>query len=377
MFRFEVTHCDPRSRARTGRLTTPHGAVQTPAFMPVGTKGSVKGVTVDQLRLTGTQMILANTYHLQLRPGPEVVESLGGLHRFTGWDGPILTDSGGYQVYSLADLATIDDDAVHFRSHIDGARLSLGPESAVRIQNQLGADIIVALDQCPPYPCPRQAVEQALERTVRWAARCKIAHQREDQWLFGIVQGGVHADLRRRCCEQLIEMDFPGLAVGGLSVGEPRDLLIEVLEGLGDLLPEDKPRYLMGVGMPRDMVAAIRCGIDLFDCVLPTRNGRNAYAFTRTGPVRLRNEKHKTATDPIEPGCDCYACRTASLGYIRHLFLAEEMLGPILVSIHNLRFFHQLTRRIRELIRKQKLETIYAEYPVTRPEAGSNADEKE
>jgi len=248
---------------------------------------------------------------------------------------------------------------------------------AMEIQNQLGADVIMAFDECPPYPCERQRVETAVRRTLRWAAECQATHRRDDQWLFGIVQGGVYADLRRECARALVDMDFPGYAVGGLSVGEPHRMMVDVLAGLQDDLPVDRPRYLMGVGMPRDLVAAVKLGVDLFDCVLPTRNGRNAFAFTPTGPLRLRNEKYRLEDMPIEPGCDCEACGFASRGYLRHLFLAEEMLGPILVSLHNLRFYQRLMARIRELIPTGRLDTIYAEYPITRPDFGDAHDAKE
>ena len=359
-----MIHADRTSRARRGRLHTPHGVVDTPAFIPVGTKGSVKGLTPAQVGQTGTAMILANTYHLLLRPGPQIVAQCGGLHRFMGWDGPILTDSGGFQVFSLAELATIEDEGVKFRSHIDGAELYLDPQSAMEIQNQLGADIIMALDQCPPYPSEHDFVQQAVERTIRWARACADAHQRDDQALFGIVQGGIYEDLRVRCAESLCELDLPGYAIGGLSVGELPKQMLEVLEYLPDKLPSDRPRYLMGVGMPKDIFDAVRRGVDMFDCVLPTRNGRNAYAFTARGPLKLRNEQYKESQIPIEEGCDCYACRQFSRGYIRHLFTVEEMLGPILASIHNIRFFQRFMARLRELIEQDNTQLMTSEYPV-------------
>ena len=364
MLAFDVEAADPGSRARRGRLATPHGPVETPAFVPVGTAGAVKGVTPAQLAETGTQIMLANTYHLHLRPGAEAVARLGGLHRFIGWNRPILTDSGGYQVFSLAKLNEVTDDGVVFRSHLDGATVRLDPELAMDIQQKLGADIVMALDQCPPLPSPRGDVEAAVERTMRWARRCRQVHDRPDQWLFGIVQGGVHHDLRRRCTQRLIEIGFDGYAVGGLSVGESHDEMIEVLTELTPQLPSDRPRYLMGVGMPRDIYQAVRAGIDLFDCVLPTRNGRNAYAFTATGSIRLRNSRHRLNDDPLEPACRCYTCANFSIGYLRHLFLTGEMLGPILASIHNLCFYQRLMGRIRELIPTGKLETIRDQFPV-------------
>lgn len=374
MFRFEILSTDPASRARRGRLTTPHGIIDTPAFMPVGTRGAVKGITVEQLAATGTQIILGNTYHLQLRPGAELIEQMGGLHHFTGWSGPILTDSGGYQVFSLAELASVDDDGVSFQSPVDGTPIRLTPERATHIQNQLGADLIMCFDQCLPYPCERDAATSAVERSIRWAARCKAAHRRpDDQWLLGINQGGVHKDLRRTCAERLAEVDLPGCAIGGLSVGESHDQMMEIVEDLCPLLPQHRPRYLMGVGMPRDIVAAVACGIDLFDCVLPTRNGRNAYAFTRTGPVRLRNAQYRTDDDPPEPGCACPTCARHSRTYLRHLFNTDEMLGPILVSIHNLHFYQRLMARLRDLIGTGRTATIFEEFPIAG--AAQNNDE--
>ncbi len=336
---------------RAGRLTTPHGAVETPAFIPVGTRATVKGVLPEPLRTIGVQIVLANTYHLMLRPGTDVVRDLGGLHAVMAWDGPILTDSGGYQVFSLSERRQVTDDGVTFRSHIDGQRVDLTPESAVAAQNALGADIIMALDICPPYPCPRGEVEEAVRRTLAWAGRCRAAHARADQALWAIVQGGVHEDCRRRCAEELVAMDFPGYAVGGVSVGEGHDPLCRVLDWTAPRLPADKPRYLMGVGEPRDVVAAVARGIDLFDCVLPTRNGRSASAYTTGGMIRLRNERFKADAGPIEAGCDCPACRGFSRGAIRHFFQAGEMLGPILTSLHNLRFFTRLFGRLREAVR--------------------------
>ncbi|MCH7812743.1 MAG: tRNA guanosine(34) transglycosylase Tgt [Planctomycetes bacterium] len=374
MFAFDLEATDPHSRARLGRLTTPHGPVPTPAFMPIGTAGAVKGITPAQLADTGARMILANTYHLNLRPGPEIIADLGGLHGFMGWDGPILTDSGGYQVFSLAQLNRITDQGVVFRSHLDGATVQLDPERVMHIQQQLGADIIMAFDQCPPLPSPREEVEAAAERTVRWARRCRDAHQRPDQWLFGIVQGGLDIELRQSCAERLIDIGFDGYAVGGLSVGERHPEMIEALAAVTPLLPPAQPRYLMGVGMPRDIFEAVRTGIDLFDCVLPTRNGRNAYAFVPGGNLRLRNSVYRTAEEPLEAGCPCYTCRHFSRAYLRHLFLAGEMLGPILTTIHNLSFYQRLMSRIRELIPTGKLGTIRDEFPVVRAQPEPAAD---
>jgi queuine tRNA-ribosyltransferase len=348
--RFTALAHDRASAARLGRLETPHGAVETPAFMPVGTQATVKGLTPDQVHATGTRMLLANTYHLALRPGEETVAAMGGLHRFMGWDGPILTDSGGFQVFSLAARNRITDHGVAFRSHIDGRPLELTPERAVAIQEALGADVAMCLDHCPALPARREEIDRAVGRTIAWAERCKRAHTRPDQSLFAIVQGGSHADLRSRCAEALLALDFDGYAVGGVSVGESREEVRRALEVTTHLLPADRPRYLMGVGRPQDILDAVATGIDLFDCVMPTRNGRNATCFTEKGLVKLRNAAHARDPRPIEEGCECLACRRFSRSYLRHLFLAKEMLGPILASIHNLAYLHRLTRSIREAI---------------------------
>ncbi len=332
--------------------------------MPVGTQATVKGVSPDHLRDTDSRLILANTYHLLLRPGPELIAEFGGLHEFMGWDGPILTDSGGFQIFSLATLARIDDHGVTFRSHIDGAALQLDPRSAIEAQNRLGADIIMALDQCPPYPCHAEVLSTAIRRTLSWAEQCLDCHRRTDQALFGIVQGGLDRTLRCRCAAALRDLNFAGYAIGGLSVGETPEQMIEVLDYLPAELPADAPRYLMGVGMPRDIVAAVRRGVDMFDCVLPTRNGRNAYAFTAGGPLKLRNARHRRSAEPLEVGCDCYTCTHFSRGYIRHLFGVDEMLGPILASIHNIRFYQRLMTRLRALIDAGEFERIYDEFPV-------------
>ncbi|APW61582.1 tRNA guanosine(34) transglycosylase Tgt [Paludisphaera borealis] len=349
--RFSTLARDAGSAARAGRLETPHGAVETPAFMPVGTQGTVKGLTPDQLWAGGSRMILANTYHLALRPGEETVAALGGLHRFTGWDGPILTDSGGFQVFSLAQRAKITDHGASFRSHLDGRLLELTPERAVAIQEALGADVAMCLDHCPALPAGKDAIARAVDRTIAWAGRCKAAHARADQALFGIVQGGAHEDLRARCAEALVALDFDGYAVGGVSVGESREEVRRALAVSTHRLPEDRPRYLMGVGRPQDLLDAVATGIDLFDCVMPTRNGRNATCFTDQGLVKLRNAAHTRDASPLEAGCDCLTCAKFSRGYLRHLFMAKEMLGPILASIHNLAYLHRLTSRMREAIR--------------------------
>ena len=349
--RYELIRTD--GNARVGRVTTRHGqgGVDTPAFMPVGTQGTVKGLLPDHIAATGSQCILANTYHLMLRPGSTVVRDLGDLHRFMSWDGPILTDSGGFQVFSLADINKISDDGVTFRSHIDGSVVQLTPQRSMEIQNDLGADMIMAFDECPDPNKPREYQVQAVERTLRWAAQCKEAHARSrDQSLFGIVQGGTDEALRQMCARELIAMDFPGYAVGGLAVGEGFDAMKRVLAYTTPMLPKEKPRYLMGVGFPRDIVAAVAAGIDMFDCVMPTRNGRNAYAFTAGGAIRLRNSQFTRDTGPIEAGCDCYACRHFSRGAIRHFFFAGEMLGPVLASVHNIRFYQRLMQDLRQAI---------------------------
>jgi queuine tRNA-ribosyltransferase len=329
--------------------------------MPVGTQATIKGLTPDMVRAAGARMVLANTYHLALRPGEEVVEALGGLHKFMGWDGPILTDSGGFQAFSLAGMSKLTEKGVAFRSHLDGRLLELTPESAVAIQQKLGADVAMCLDECPALPAEKGAIASAVARTIRWADRCKAAHARVDQSLFGIVQGGSHADLRAECAEALVAMDFDGYAIGGVSVGESREDVRKALEVTTPLLPADRPRYLMGVGRPQDILDAVATGIDLFDCVLPTRNGRNATCLTAHGPVKMRNAAHKLDPRPIEDGCNCLACREFSRGYIRHLFLAKEMLGPILASVHNLAYLHRLTGEIREAIRAGRFVPFRAE----------------
>ncbi|MFO0910180.1 MAG: tRNA guanosine(34) transglycosylase Tgt [Isosphaeraceae bacterium] len=359
--RFETLHQDTHSAARSGRLETPHGSIETPVFMPVGTQATIKGLTPDLVRETGTEMILANTYHLALRPGESVVAALGGLHTFMAWNGPILTDSGGFQVFSMADRTKMTEAGVTFSSHIDGRRLDLTPETATRIQQDLGADVAMCFDHCPALPATKDVVADAVARTIRWAARCKEAHTRPDQALFGITQGASHADLRQECAEALVELDFDGYAIGGVSVGESREQVRLALEVSTHHLPADRPRYLMGVGRPQDLLDAVATGIDMFDCVLPTRNGRNATCLTDRGPVKLRNAAHKVDPRPIEEGCDCLACRRFSRAYLRHLFLANEMLGPILASIHNIAYLQRLMRRMREAIRAGRFVQLRAE----------------
>ncbi|MCA9176825.1 MAG: tRNA guanosine(34) transglycosylase Tgt [Planctomycetales bacterium] len=335
--------------ARRGVLATPHGEVQTPAFMPVGTLGTVKGLTIDQVRATGAEMVLGNTYHLALRPGEEVVAELGGLHHMMGWTGPILTDSGGFQVFSLGRNTRVTEQAAVFQSHIDGSRFELSPERAVAIQEALGSDIAMVLDHVPPLPSSEQLIEDACERSIRWASRCRDAQTRADQSLFGIVQGGLSRALRLRSAAALRDLDLPGYAVGGLSVGESPKEMYGVLDYVVEALPDNRPRYLMGVGRPQDLVEGIARGIDMFDCVMPTRNARNALAFTDEGPLKLRNLRHQRDPRPLETDCPCMACRH-SRGYLRHLFLAGEMLGPILLTAHNLTYYQRLMAEAREAI---------------------------
>ncbi len=374
-FSFSILHTDAATRARVGRVQTVHGGFDTPAFMAVGTRGSIKGVTPEQARACGCQIVLGNTYHLLLRPGAETVAALGGLQKFSGWNGPMLTDSGGFQVFSLAELRQFDDatgGGVTFKSHIDGAVIRLTPEESMRVQHMLGADIIMAFDDCPPADCPPERLRQALERTHQWAEICKASHEKMTragvghncadggQALFGIVQGGTNLEARAASAAFLRGLDLPGYALGGLAVGEGHARMVETIAHTAPLLPADKPRYLMGVGYAQDILEAVKRGIDMFDCVLPTRNGRNGLAFTFAGTRRLRNAKYALDQGPLEEGCDCYACRNFSRGYLRHLFNVEEMLGPTLVSIHNLRFFQRWMEAIRQAIRAGRLAELTA-----------------
>lgn len=348
-FHFELLTTDRAGGARRGRFQTPRGGVETPAFMPVGTQGTVKGVEISQLRETGAQMILGNTYHLTIRPGDEVVRKLGGLHAFSGWDGPILTDSGGFQIFSLASKAKVNDRGVVFQSHVDGRRFELTPERAIEIQQALGSDVMMVLDHVVRLPNESAVIRDAMWRTVEWAKRSRDLPLAATQVAFAIVQGGLDAKLRVQCAEALVSLDFPGYAIGGLSVGEGPDEMYRVLETTCPALPADRPRYLMGVGRPEDILEAIARGVDLFDCVMPTRNGRNATAFTDQGLKRLRNSRYIDDPRPLDTGCPCPACQR-SLGYLRHLFMAGEMLGPILLSIHNLTYYQRLVADARSAI---------------------------
>lgn len=349
-FGFHIESEDLSTNGRAGEITTPHGVIETPVFMPVGTRASVKGLLPSQVRDTGASIILGNTYHLATRPGSELVAERGGLHRFMNWDGPILTDSGGFQVFSLAGTRKIDDRGVTFQSHVDGAKMDFTPEEAVRIQEELGADIIMALDVCPPATAPRAEMLEAVDRTTHWARRCRDAQQRDDQALFGIVQGGIDQEMRERSAAALVPLDFPGYAVGGLSVGEKPADMYRTLEFTTPLLPKDKPRYLMGVGRPVDMVEAVCRGIDMFDCVMPTRNARNNMAFTSLGPVKMRNAIHARDDGPLDPNCGCLCCREFSRAYLRHLATTGEILACVLLSIHNLTYYQDVMKQIRKAI---------------------------
>ncbi|MDA1007769.1 MAG: tRNA guanosine(34) transglycosylase Tgt [Planctomycetota bacterium] len=363
--------------ARLGVVHTPHGSFDTPAFMPVATAGAMKGLTPQQVRETGSQIILNNAYHLFLRPGHKRVEAFGGSHRFMRWDGPILTDSGGFQAFSMAQIRDINEDGVTFRSFIDGSRVHLGPESSMEVQNALGADIIMAFDDCPPAQGTlddasyKSRVIEANDRTARWLERCIAAHKKpSDQSLFGIVQGGTDPDLRRRSVESICHFGLPGFAIGGVAVGETTASIRETVTLTAPLLPADKPRYLMGVGYERDIWSAVLAGVDMFDCVLPTRNGRNASVFSRTGPLRLRNAKYAEDHSVIDSDCDCEACAGGfSRGYIRHLFQAGEILGPVLASIHNIRHFQRLLLDIRAAIRDNLPLPFERRWPVVTQEA--------
>lgn len=359
---FEILAVDSKSRARRGRLHTAHGPVETPVFMPVGTQATIKSLSPDEVHALGARIILGNTYHLSLRPGAERIARLGGLHDFMAWPGAILTDSGGFQVFSLATIRTIDEDGVTFQSHIDGSRHRITPESCMEIQELLGSDIAMCFDECTPYPVTRDYAQASMERTVRWARRCRDAHTREDQLLFAIVQGGVFPDLRRACVEALTAIDFPGYAVGSLAVGEPKEVMLDVLETVVPELPHDRPRYLMGVGMPEDLVEGVWRGIDMFDCVVPTRNARNGMVFTSWGALQIKHSRYADDPEPIEAACSCYTCRTFSRAYLRHLFMAKELLVYRLLSLHNLHYFLTLMESIRDALMRGSFEEFRREF---------------
>lgn len=350
--RFELLKESKECMARLGKLETPHGIIETPIFMPVGTRATVKAMTPDELKYLGAQIILSNTYHLYLRPGHRLIEKAGGLHKFMNWDRPILTDSGGFQVFSLNDLRRINEEGVEFRSHIDGSKHFISPEISIDIQNSLGSDIMMCFDECVAYPSEYEYTKESMERTTRWAKRCKDHHHNWDsQGLFGIVQGGVFKDLRKESAQSLVDMDFSGYAVGGLSVGEPMDIMCDILEYTTPFLPKDKPRYLMGVGSPDFLFEAVERGIDMADCVLPTRIARNGTAMTSKGRIIIKNAKYADDFTPLDPECDCYTCKNYSRAYIRHLFNVNEILGLRLTTIHNLYFLLKLMKDIRQSIK--------------------------
>lgn len=355
---YQLHKTDSRTKARRGTLSTPHGTLETPVFMPVGTQATVKAMkpeTVIELGREGASIILSNTYHLYLRPGHEIIREAGGLHRFMNWDGAILTDSGGFQVFSLGDLRKITEEGVAFRSHIDGSSHMFTPEKSIEVQNALGSDIMMAFDECAPYPADRDYVKRSLERTTRWLKRCKDYHQDvERQSLFGIMQGGVYPDLRRQSAQEIVDLDLPGYAIGGLSVGEPKELMYEVLDSCVEHLPIDKARYLMGVGSPDCLFEGVERGIDMFDCVLPTRIARNGTAFTAGGRVAIKNAKYERDFTPLDHDCDCYTCRNYSRAYLRHLFKSNEILSSMLLTEHNLHFLVRTMENIRQAIEEDR-----------------------
>lgn len=365
--RLEILQRSSENGARLGRVHTPHGAFDTPAFMPVATAAAMKGLTPEQVRSTGSQIILNNTLHCMLRPGAERIARFGSSHAFMRWNAPILTDSGGFQAFSMADIRTLDDDGVTFSSFVDGAKVRMTPEVSIRAQNLIGADIIMAFDDCPPAAAevPMERVREAMHRSVAWLHRCKAAHARPDaQALFGIVQGGTHLELRRESAARTCEIELPGYAIGGVAVGESPERIADTVRFTAPLLPDAKPRYLMGVGYPRDIAIAVAAGVDMFDCVLPTRNGRNALAFTREGALRLRNARFADDQTPIEADCDCQTCAGGfSRAYLRHLFSAGEMLGPTLVSLHNVRLYQRLMLAIRRAIGCNAWSALETDWP--------------
>ena len=362
--KFELLARD--GEARRGRVTCARGIIETPVFMPVGTYGTVKGMTPEELALLGSEIILGNTFHLMLRPGAEIIEQHGGLHGFMHWDKPILTDSGGFQVFSLAEGRKITREGVHFRSPVNGGKVFLGPEESVRVQHSLNADIIMIFDDCTAYPASREQARASMELSLDWAKRCKITHGDHPSALFGIIQGGMYKALRETSAASLVEMGFDGYAVGGLSVGEPVDMMMDVLEHTAQHMPEDRPRYLMGVGTPEDLVAAVQRGIDMFDCVMPTRNARNGHLFTTTGDIRIRNAEHRASEKPLDEECDCYTCKNYSRAYLHHLDKTNEILGCRLNTWHNLYYYHGLMRELRDAIENRRLAAFAADFRARR-----------
>ena len=365
---FQVSHQD--GLARRGQIDFPRGAVQTPAFMPVGTYGTVKGMLPRDITQIGAEIILGNTFHLWLRPGTDIIKAHGDLHDFMGWQGPILTDSGGFQVFSLDALRKVTEEGVAFKSPVNGDRVFLDPETSMRIQRDLGSDIVMIFDECTPYPATEAEAERSMQLSLRWAERSRRAHGDNQAALFGIVQGGMYPELRLRSLEGLTEIGFDGYAVGGLSVGEPKDEMMSVLDGLAEHLPAEKPRYLMGVGTPGDLLEGVRRGIDMFDCVMPTRNARNGHLFTSTGVLKLRNAKHKSSTEPVDANCDCYTCENFSRGYLAHLDKCNEILGAQLATIHNLRFYQKHMAGIRQAIETGELDEFARAFYAAQAEEG-------
>ena len=354
--RFTVSQCD--SLARRGEIELPRGRIQTPAFMPVGTYGTVKGMLPRDIVEIGAEIILGNTFHLWLRPGTEVIKAHGDLHDFMGWTGPILTDSGGFQVFSLDELRKVTEAGVAFRSPVNGDKVFLDPETSMRIQRDLGSDIVMIFDECTPYPATEVEAERSMQLSLRWAARSKAAHGDNPAALFGIAQGGMYPELRKQSLDALVEIGFDGYAIGGLSVGEPKSEMMKILDGLASHLPAEAPRYLMGVGTPADLLEGVRRGVDMFDCVMPTRNARNGHLFTSNGVIKLRNARHKASTEPLDPTCDCYTCQHFSRGYLAHLDKCNEILGSQLATIHNLRFYQRHMASIRQAIEAGTLDAF-------------------
>jgi len=369
---FQLESTDPGSAARTGRLTTAHGVIETPVFMPVGTQATVKAMAPHELRELGAQIILGNTYHLMLRPGLDIIERAGGLHRFMGWDGPILTDSGGFQVFSLAKLRRITPDGVEFQSHVDGAKMFLGPREAMAAQAALSSDIAMVFDECPPWPCDREYACRSVDLSLQWAALCRNQQKSKGQLVFGIVQGSVFLELRERCARELVALDFDGYAIGGVSVGEPEPEMMAQVDATVPHLPATKPRYVMGVGTPPQLLALVARGVDMFDCVLPTRGGRMGRVFTRHGPYSIRNAANREALVPLEDGCGCYACRHFTRAYVRHLVWCNEILGHRLVTTHNLYLYVNLLRQARAAVAAGEFEGFRREFVAHYTEGNDN-----